>query len=169
MVEDMYQQELKEADDDDEEAEHREMDQSNNTTTSNNSGTMAQTPTTTTTTTSTPTKISDVNNNNASLERDPPLMNRQPPAAVGSGAAPPISQCYRSELPLQGDDEDTCRHGSMVAGQECGTTSASGNSIGATMIRFGTTAGDVSLTLGLRHAGNIPDTSPFSVTDFGGI
>lgn len=28
-------------------------------------------------------------------------------------------------------------------------------------------AGDVSLTLGLRHAGNMPEKSPFSVSDFG--
>ncbi|KAK9669921.1 hypothetical protein RND81_13G164300 [Saponaria officinalis] len=40
----------------------------------------------------------------------------------------------------------------------------------ATMIRFGSTAGDVSLTLGLRHAGNAPEknNSNFSVRDFEG-
>ncbi|XP_047315553.1 BEL1-like homeodomain protein 4 [Impatiens glandulifera] len=37
--------------------------------------------------------------------------------------------------------------------------------MGSTLIRFGT--GDVSLTLGLRHAGNVPDKNPFSVRDFG--
>lgn len=42
------------------------------------------------------------------------------------------------------------------------------NNIGSTLIRFGTNAGDVSLTLGLRHAGNLPDKSSFSVRDFGG-
>lgn len=36
------------------------------------------------------------------------------------------------------------------------------------IINFGTTAGDVSLTLGLRHAGNIPEKNSFSVTEFGG-
>lgn len=40
--------------------------------------------------------------------------------------------------------------------------------IGSTLIRFGTNSGDVSLTLGLRHAGNLPEKSPFSVRDFGG-
>ncbi|KAI4386723.1 hypothetical protein MLD38_004631 [Melastoma candidum] len=39
--------------------------------------------------------------------------------------------------------------------------------VGSTLIRFGTTAGDVSLTLGLRHAGNMPEKNSFSVTDFG--
>ncbi|VVB08818.1 unnamed protein product [Arabis nemorensis] len=44
---------------------------------------------------------------------------------------------------------------------------------GVNVIRFGTKqAGDVSLTLGLRHAGNMPDHSnnknpSFSVRDFG--
>ncbi|XP_022884249.1 BEL1-like homeodomain protein 2 isoform X1 [Olea europaea var. sylvestris] len=38
----------------------------------------------------------------------------------------------------------------------------------STLIRFGTSAGDVSLTLGLRHAGNLPEKSPFLVRDFGG-
>nr|XP_043605853.1 BEL1-like homeodomain protein 4 [Erigeron canadensis] len=42
--------------------------------------------------------------------------------------------------------------------------------IGSTLIRFGTnsTSGDVSLTLGLRHAGsNLPEKNSFSVRDFG--
>ncbi|CAA3008513.1 BEL1-like homeodomain 4 [Olea europaea subsp. europaea] len=38
----------------------------------------------------------------------------------------------------------------------------------STLIRFGTSTGDVSLTLGLRHAGNLPEKSPFLVRDFGG-
>ena len=39
-----------------------------------------------------------------------------------------------------------------------------------TMIRFGNTSGDVSLTLGLRHAGNAPEkgAAAFSVRDFAG-
>ncbi|KAI3824116.1 hypothetical protein L1987_05565 [Smallanthus sonchifolius] len=52
-------------------------------------------------------------------------------------------------------DADTCRRDD-------------GADIGSTLIRFGTTAGDVSLTLGLRHAGNLPEKSSFSVRDFGG-
>ncbi|KAJ4844866.1 hypothetical protein Tsubulata_004357 [Turnera subulata] len=73
--------------------------------------------------------------------------------------------------------EDTCRRGSMVAA-DYGTTGSSnvgapaGADMGSsTLIRFGTTAaaGDVSLTLGLRHAGNMPEKNPaFSVRDFGG-
>ncbi|KAG6766872.1 hypothetical protein POTOM_028048 [Populus tomentosa] len=65
--------------------------------------------------------------------------------------------------------DDTCRHGSIVTA-DYGTTSSNANAGGSTLIRFGTTtAGDVSLTLGLRHAGNMPEKSPtFSVRDFGG-
>lgn len=33
-------------------------------------------------------------------------------------------------------------------------------------IRFVTSSGDVSLTLGLRHAGNVPEKSSFSVREF---
>lgn len=42
---------------------------------------------------------------------------------------------------------------------------------GVNVIRFGTNpTGDVSLTLGLRHSGNIPDKDPsFCVRDFGGF
>ena len=64
--------------------------------------------------------------------------------------------------------DDTCRRGSMVAA-DYGTTSGNADSVvGPTLITFGTTSGDVSLTLGLRHAGNIPEKSSFSVRDFGG-
>ncbi|XP_054824482.1 BEL1-like homeodomain protein 4 [Prosopis cineraria] len=185
MVEDMYQQELKEAED----AEDTEMNQSDN------SGNMAQTPTPTTTATTTttnstatappltpPAKRYDVN----ATERDHSLaaINRQAfsenqskqqssatttlaPSATASEVAPPVSQCFESDLPPHSHD-DTCRHGCMAA-EHCGTVTATANNIGSTLIRFGTTAGDVSLTLGLRHAGNIPDPSPFSVRDFGGI
>lgn len=70
--------------------------------------------------------------------------------------------------------DDTCRRGSIATAADYGTTSGNANAgadhIGSTLIRFGTTsAGDVSLTLGLRHAGNMPEKSPsFSVRDFGG-
>ncbi|XP_061374443.1 BEL1-like homeodomain protein 4 [Gastrolobium bilobum] len=194
MVEEMYQQELKEA----ECAEERERNQSNS-----NSAHVAQTPTTpTTATTSTATappppttttkptgKRSDIN----ATESDPSLVaiNRQGFSenqaahsssntttttttntvvnAPASEVAPPGSQCFDSDLPLHRSIaiDDTCRHGSLVTA-DYGTASASAD-IGSTLIRFGTTAGDVSLTLGLRHAGNMPDKSPFSVRDFGGI
>ncbi|KAI5581622.1 hypothetical protein BDE02_07G030200 [Populus trichocarpa] len=191
MVEDMYQQESKE---DEPGAEDRERKQANNN--SNNSG-LAQTPTPTTTTTgssapaATTTTIpsgkrSEINAN----ENDPSLLaiNRQcfsenqtklstssstttttiiTPINITSAteAAPPP----HAGQPFHDFADDTCRHGSIVTA-DYGTTSSNANAGGSTLIRFGTTtAGDVSLTLGLRHAGNMPEKSPtFSMRDFGG-
>ncbi|KAI3669888.1 hypothetical protein L6452_41350 [Arctium lappa] len=62
------------------------------------------------------------------------------------------------------DDVDTCRRGSMIGAAEYRTTAATGEDVadmGSTVIRFGTTSGDVSLTLGLRHAGNLPEKTSF--------
>jgi len=191
MVEEMYQQELKEA----ENTEERENNQSNN---SNISGNQAQTPstpgaaTTSTATTAAPptittTKPTGKKSNINATESDSSLvaMNRQgfsenqgkqstttsttimaSASATTSEIAPPGSQCFDSDLPphrLMATD-DTCR---MVTA-DFGTTSATAD-IGSTLIRFGTTVGDVSLTLGLRHAGNMPEKTPFSVRDFGAI
>ncbi|OVA04570.1 POX domain [Macleaya cordata] len=61
--------------------------------------------------------------------------------------------------------DDTCRGG--IAAADYGTTGTNAN-IRSTLLRFGTTMGDVSLTLGLRHAGNIPENSRYTVRDFGG-
>jgi len=192
MVEDMYQQESKE---DEPGAEDRERKQANNS--SNNSG-LAQTPTPTTTTTgssapaATTTTIpsgkrSEINAN----ENDPSLLaiNRQcfsenqtklstssstttttiiTPINITSAteAAPPP----HAGQPFHDFADDTCRHGSIVTA-DYGTTSSIANAGGSTLIRFGTTtAGDVSLTLGLRHAGNMPEKSPtFSMRDFGAV
>ncbi|KAJ8770626.1 hypothetical protein K2173_021273 [Erythroxylum novogranatense] len=80
---------------------------------------------------------------------------------------PPLGQTFHDLA------DETCRRGSMAAAEHYGTTSANANvaDIGSTLVRFGTT-GDVSLTLGLRHAGgNIPvpeKTSSFSFREFGG-
>ncbi|KAL2348459.1 hypothetical protein Fmac_002459 [Flemingia macrophylla] len=169
MVEEMYQQELKET----EFAEEREKK-------SNSNGNQAQTPTTPTATATTPPppptgKRSDINASES--DPSPVAINKQAfsenqakqsssVSATASEVAPPVSQCFNSDLPphrLMATD-DTCR----FVTPDLGTASATAD-IGSTLIRFGTTAGDVSLTLGLRHAGNMPDKTPFSVRDFGGI
>ncbi|CAK7339489.1 unnamed protein product [Dovyalis caffra] len=86
--------------------------------------------------------------------------------------APPPPPTHAGQ-PFHDFADDTCRRGGIVTA-DYGTTSGNANAgadhIGSALIRFGTTtAGDVSLTLGLRHAGNMPETSPsFSVRDFGG-
>ncbi|XP_022775262.1 BEL1-like homeodomain protein 2 [Durio zibethinus] len=111
------------------------------------------TPTTTTTTTiitSTPTT-------NTTATEVAPTISQQP-----------FTTTHDSDMHqrIAGVD-DTFLRGSIVAA-DYGTTPGN-TDIGSTFIRFGTTAGDVSLTLGLRHAGNIPEkSSSFSVRDFGG-
>lgn len=54
--------------------------------------------------------------------------------------------------------ENTWRRASVFGSGEYGTTDAAS---------LGPPAGDVSLTLGLRHTGNLPDTSRRSLRDFG--
>uniref|UniRef100_A0A5B7AHM6 Putative BEL1-like homeodomain protein 2 n=1 Tax=Davidia involucrata TaxID=16924 RepID=A0A5B7AHM6_DAVIN len=179
MVEEMYQQESKEED-----GEERERNQ--------NSG-LAQTPTPAATTTATAVvtvtastaaattttgKRSEIIN---ALDNDPSLIainrqcfseNQAKHANTTSSSTmsttimptptvtpPPVTQIH--EL-------DTCRHGGGgIVGADFGTTSGNAD-IGSALIRFGTNAGDVSLTLGLRHAGNLPEKNPFQVRDFGG-
>ncbi|XP_022741502.1 BEL1-like homeodomain protein 2 [Durio zibethinus] len=155
-----------------------------------------QPTTTTATATITPAgKISEING----IENDPSLIaiNRQcfseyqakqctptttstiitsPPTTINTTApevAPPISQPFtttngHSDIHhrIAGVD-DSCHRGSIVAADY--ETTPGNTDIGSTLIRFGTTAGDVSLTLGLRHAGNMPEkSSSFTVRDFGG-
>ncbi|KAK7386505.1 hypothetical protein VNO78_26781 [Psophocarpus tetragonolobus] len=170
MVEDMYQQELKEAEGAEEE---RERNQSS----SNNSGhQLAQTPTpsttastatappppntTTTITMTMTTSTAAATGKRSDPESDPSL------ALINTSTATTSEVPSSSELPRSMVADESCRHGSLVA-TEFGTASAASD-IGSTLIRFGTT-GDVSLTLGLRHAGNMPDKTPFSVRDFGAL
>ncbi|OIV92900.1 hypothetical protein TanjilG_01034 [Lupinus angustifolius] len=170
MVEDMYQQELKEAEGSSEEREN--MNQSN-------SGQLVQTSTATASPPPTICKRSDINAhendpsvvaiNRKTLSENQPIKQcssstttttiMTPPSEV----APPVSQCF---------DSDLTPHRSMATDEIChyGTAvSEGGADIGSNLIRFGTIAGDVSLTLGLRHDGNMPQKTRFSVRDFGGI
>ncbi|CAA2953751.1 BEL1-like homeodomain 4 [Olea europaea subsp. europaea] len=69
-------------------------------------------------------------------------------------------------------ESDTCHRGRIVGLSGYGTinTNAGNADIDSTLIRLETkTAGDVSLTLGLRHAGNVPENNQFSLKDFGGF
>ncbi|XP_047960182.1 BEL1-like homeodomain protein 4 [Salvia hispanica] len=71
-------------------------------------------------------------------------------------------QCYT--------DNNGASASTSAAADDCRDMQVAGSAdnIGSTVIRFGANAGDVSLTLGLRHAGNLPEKSPFSIRDFGG-
>ncbi|KAL0332253.1 UNVERIFIED_CONTAM: BEL1-like homeodomain protein 2 [Sesamum calycinum] len=155
MVEEMYQQEAKD------EAVSTEQDR-------DQSSTTAQTPThnanpapPTTTTTATaitppPAKRSEINapendpsfvaiNNNQSFSDNQPKLHHH--HSTANASLPPASAASQA-FPVVHPSNDGIHE--------------------STLIRFGTNAGDVSLTLGLRHAGNLPEKSPFSVRDFGG-
>ncbi|XP_077214992.1 BEL1-like homeodomain protein 2 [Tasmannia lanceolata] len=155
MVEDMYQQESKENEEDE-----RETNKEGKT----HQRAQTSKPTTDTTTG----KRSEFN----AIENDPSqnTINRQQQQLfsenqvaagdVGQIPAPALAMTHEPDMQRGGmavlSQEDTCHMG------EFGTT---GN--GPTMVRFGT-SGDVSLTLGLRHAGNMPEKTRFSIRDFGG-
>lgn len=198
MVEEMYQQESKDDEVVGQENRERNQNSNGGNNTIAQTPTPSTTTTTTTTTTAaaatttastTPTTAQTTAGNKRSQindqESDPSLIaiNRQcfsenhakQQQQSGSNAnntsnevAPPISG---SSFPVTHIIvDDTCRRGgSSLVEADYGTTSGGGE-MGSTLIRFGTTTtGDVSLTLGLRHAGNMPDDSPsFSLRDFGG-
>ncbi|QHO40809.1 hypothetical protein S245_015566 [Arachis hypogaea] len=150
MVEEMYQQEQKEAEECGaaEEGEEEEEEEQNNS--SNGGQQQAQNPSTT-------------SGGESEIQVEGFSENQEGMVAQG-GMASEMMPPQQSQRSMASDD--TCRHGSYVAGAEYGTASttaaAAAADIGsATLIRFGTTAGDVSLTLGLRHAGNVPRQNPF--------
>ncbi|GMI86426.1 BEL1-like homeodomain 2, SAWTOOTH 1 [Hibiscus trionum] len=121
---------------------------------------------------------------NAIISSTPPtttgtttITNTSTTNTTATEVAPPVTQPFTTTTHHDSDIhqrllagvDDTCDRGSSIVAEDYGTISTGNTDIGSTVIRFGTTAGDVSLTLGLRHAGNMPDkASSFSVTDFGG-
>ncbi|KAE8695183.1 BEL1-like homeodomain protein 4 [Hibiscus syriacus] len=168
MVEEMYQQETKEGEDDN-------NGNNNNTERESNPNAQTSTPSTTaapTTTTTTPAgKRFQIN----ATENDPSLIaiktaqclsENQPKRSnpTSSEVVQLISQPFTTATA-----EGTYHRGGVVAA-DYGTTAGGDDDIGSSLIRSGTTAGDVSLTLGLRHDGNMPDntSSSFSLGDFGG-
>ncbi|KAM7510251.1 hypothetical protein LguiB_009126 [Lonicera macranthoides] len=167
MVEEMYQQESKE-EEEQEEDEEREREDYNNNNNNNNSSGVAQTPmltipaaasSSTATNYTPPGKRSEFNapDNDPSIfainaHRFSENQAKFPYSTATTTMAPPLNQSFQATY------------------SSSATTTTSGNvDSGSTLIRFGTTAGDVSLTLGLRHAGNLPDksktTTPFSDDD----
>ncbi|KAL7101208.1 hypothetical protein ACP275_08G041700 [Erythranthe tilingii] len=150
MVEEMYQQEAK----DDSAASNDQ-----------NSSGSAQTPTPPSTTAITPpppppppppSMIRSEINNNAHHENDPSYIAINTRQVFSENQPPTTSLPSAATSSTAAHSFPTAMHDDQSA-------------IGATtFIRFGANAGDVSLTLGLRHAGNMPEKNPFSVRDFGG-
>ncbi|OVA19370.1 hypothetical protein BVC80_4785g2 [Macleaya cordata] len=85
-----------------------------------------------------------------------------PPSSILNQRVTVNDTCHRGRVAVN----DTCHHGGINV-VEYGTSSGSNADIESTLLSFGTASGDVSLTLGLRHAGNLPE-SRFSVRDFRG-
>ncbi|CAM8879372.1 unnamed protein product [Rhodiola kirilowii] len=111
---------------------------------------------------------SEQDHTGASSSRFP---TQQPPNMLTS-ATPPQNYYQRFHVEMMAADDPRRRDSGSSAGTS--TTMPSGGYIGGGpgLIRFGTTAtaGDVSLTLGLRqHSGNLPEKNPYSVRDFEGI
>ncbi|CAJ2646299.1 unnamed protein product [Trifolium pratense] len=170
MVEEMYQQELNEAEC---AAEDGERNQSNN-----NSGNQTQTPPTSSATEPpTPTrKRSNIN----PQENDPSLVsingqqsfseNQAMQSTTVNATVSEVVPPFDSDMPPQRSMaiDDVNRYGSLVA-EDYETGSISADIGSSTLIRFGPTTGDVSLTLGLRHVGNVPDETNFSIRDFGSM
>ncbi|KAJ8567200.1 hypothetical protein K7X08_019408 [Anisodus acutangulus] len=176
MVEEMYQQESKE-----EEGDYNDQTQSQ----SQNSGNIAQTPTpnsvsnssstnmTTTTTTAptTTTALGAAETGTAataitvtSSKRSQINAHDSDPSLVAINSHISFSE-NQASFPTNIHDPDAatataCRRGNFSGDDNYGTTPNTDN-MGSTMIRYGTTAGDVSLTLGLRHAGNLPENTHF--------
>ncbi|KAK8517591.1 hypothetical protein V6N13_127755 [Hibiscus sabdariffa] len=176
MVEDMYQQEIKEEDEDNNESHNSNNAQKS--TPSTTAGAAASTPSA-----SPPPaggKRSEIN----AMENDPSFLaiNRQrfsenqakqcthhSTTIIATTAGPPPPTTFKTTAT---EVAPPIPHGGSIVSAGCGTTSTLGNNIDidSTRIRLvGTTTGDVSLTLGLRHAGNMPEkTSSFSFRDFEG-
>ena len=162
MVEEMYQQEAQEGEEEEEEADQdREKDQNH----------LAQTPTpsltATATNTSTTTTLAPKRSQNNALENDPSLIaiNRQPYLSenqANNKTSSATTTIMSTMIMATSTPAAALAPPPYLAVHEADIACVRGG-----MIRFGTAGGDVSLTLGLRHTGNVPEKSPFSVRDFG--
>nr|XP_043615102.1 BEL1-like homeodomain protein 4 [Erigeron canadensis]XP_043615103.1 BEL1-like homeodomain protein 4 [Erigeron canadensis] len=85
---------------------------------------------------------------------------QQPISTTSTMAQPPfddVDTCRRSSSSMLGAADDQYRTTTTASGSDDDNADIGGS----TVIRFGTTSGDVSLTLGLRHAGNMPEKTSF--------
>lgn len=160
MVEEMYQQEAKEEEEGDEKSQ------------SQNSGNniMAQTPTPNssstnmTTTTTAPTTTTALGIAETGTAATAITVTSSKRSQINAPDSDPslvaINSFSQNQATFPANIHDpACRHSNFSG--DGTTTPNTHDQMGSTMIRFGTTAGDVSLTLGLRHAGNLPENTHF--------
>ncbi|KAK4789566.1 hypothetical protein SAY86_016870 [Trapa natans] len=167
MVEEMYQQESKEEDTD-------QDDTDKNPTNSEGGGGDTSSPQRpeTSVSKSDPSRRHSLPNNDKS--RSHPSSSTAASASPTAGAAGDVVSSTILESLNQGhfhqrmDTDDGFRQSGSF--QPVFAAAATGNMdiAPAAVMNFGTTSGDVSLTLGLRHAGNMPEKNSFPVTEFGG-
>ncbi|KAK4346553.1 hypothetical protein RND71_032892 [Anisodus tanguticus] len=177
MVEEMYQQEAKE-----EEGDDNDQTQSQ----SQNSGNIAQTPTPNSMSNSSSTNMTTT----TAIAPTTTTALAAPAETATATAAITVTSGKRSQInghdsdpslsainshisfsenqasfPTNIHDPDpsaaACRRGNFFSGDDNYGTTPNTDNMESTMIRFGTTTGDVSLTLGLRHAGNLPENTHF--------
>ncbi|KAJ9562296.1 hypothetical protein OSB04_007456 [Centaurea solstitialis] len=97
------------------------------------------------------TKRSEINNDS---ENDPSILAINTQNCFSENQAMTTSYCYP---PISNPTTGGMLYRTTATGDEDhDATAAAAADIGSTLIRFGTASGDVSLTLGLRHAGNLP-------------
>ncbi|KAI3717030.1 hypothetical protein L1987_68340 [Smallanthus sonchifolius] len=155
MVEDMYQQESKEEGDHPQDHDDDVENQENKSETNINYNNQHKTQTPMPPPPPQATDISDPENDPSNHAINTQNCFSENQATAMSYSYTPTGTTIPPPFPAT-HDPDTCRRDD------------GGSHIGSTLIRFGTTAGDVSLTLGLRHAGNLPEKTSFSVREFGG-
>ncbi|GMI68873.1 BEL1-like homeodomain 2, SAWTOOTH 1 [Hibiscus trionum] len=183
MVEDMYQQEIKEEDEDNNES-NNSSNNAQKSTPSTTAGLAAAAATPSAPPAATAAAIGKRSEINA-LENDPSLLaiNRRRISEnqakqcthhhnntiISTAPLPPTPTTFKATIT---EVAPPIPHGVNIASAGYGTTTITtpGNNtdIGSTLVRLGTTTGDVSLTLGLRHAGNMAEKSSFSFRDFEG-
>ncbi|KAG9158750.1 hypothetical protein Leryth_013647 [Lithospermum erythrorhizon] len=179
MVEEMYQQESKE------ETENNGEDA--NASAQHN---MTTTMTTTTTMITTSSSLVDISTSRRSepnefendyssdaINNKQHFMGNQPKQQpLSNSFSATLSSSLTSHIPstsitttmpslMQSFPVDYDPRGSIL-GTDFGVATTS-DDIGSTLIKFGTSSRNVSLTLGLRHPGDLPENSSFSVRDFG--
>ncbi|KAJ0694593.1 putative transcription factor Homeodomain-TALE-BEL family [Helianthus annuus] len=172
MVEEMYQQESKEEaenhnnDHNDDDQEQKDKENPKYHSYKNNTNNNDQASTTTTTTTSTHAKGSQINDS----ENDPSVFAINAQYCLSETQAANMSYSYShisnttggiTTVAPQPFDGDTCQPSSGFGAEYRTTAGDDAADIGSRLVRFGTNSGDVSLTLGLHHAGNLPEKASF--------
>ncbi|KAL5715107.1 hypothetical protein ACHQM5_016982 [Ranunculus cassubicifolius] len=170
MVEEMYQQESKEGDDPEEEEDDTAGGERNN----NSDNAQPPTPSSATTPTTGGGSSSSRRSEKDAMDKDPSLIaiNRQcfseNQARYNSDVSPTTTLQQRYNQVGRGGGVGSSSSMDFVGTTTLGAAAAAAADIDSKLVRFGTTTtGDVSLTLGLKHTGKLPENNnQFTLGDF---